>query len=240
MPDDELRGRCISCGYLCRRNISQVSPGEHFIETEDRLRSDGELFASLQGMHPYIQNQRTFPFCFAGIADFQSELAAEPAADIDGVSRAEPDALVATKLILSQLIKRDRQCDHWTRYHPGFGPREHFAYQQAERLEAGRRRFETGMEQRREAFEQRMEDERREWESEREGKASRVGYAIAAAGLVLALAQVLTVSPDSWLGRLIPGSWWPSGASERSDDGSIELQQLPAAPGGANFGETDQ
>ena len=187
---EEDRGRCVSCGFLAKRVMPTGSSTPMFYEFDEVGRQLGKGFIE-EPWHSPETKIVTVPACIRGAANLLGECGAEHAsgADLDDSTK--------------RVINRDRNCPKWYPYTPGLDPVRHL--EEFRRLE---------IEQRREEFEERMENERQAFEErlaqraeESEGRRHTLVLWIAAAAVILALAEVgaaiLGAGPGSLIGKLI-------------------------------------
>jgi hypothetical protein len=98
---------------------------------------------------------------------------------------ATPERNAAAKAVFTR--PRD-DCPKWFPYTPGLDPEKHLEEYKTRQLEQDRREFE------RKLF---------EMEQRGQARAQTVGIWLTIAALILAIAQVLTMTPDSWLWKLL-------------------------------------
>ena len=113
------------------------------------------------------------------------------------------------------VLRKDRRCEHWCEYEPGFDPRDHLMELKARRLEQDRKDFQRQMFE----MEQRLRNDREvawqeyeDGERRRDRRLNRFGIILIILGLMFSGAQVLasllTMTKDSfgftWLSRVVP------------------------------------
>lgn len=95
-------------------------------------------------------------------------------------------------LYIAEAIRREQDCESWFGYIEGLSPQEHL-----------QRRDIIVLEDQRQAFQRMLEDER----VRREAETSKVGMWLAIAGVLFAAGEVvaaaISLTPDSWLCRMI-------------------------------------
>jgi hypothetical protein len=142
----KLEGRCISCGYLCKR-IDLLTSTIYEASVEDRNNFN---FLS----HPESPRQ-TKIWCFAY---------KEPLYEEFERLKKLYDRKRDSAQICGQIVMRDTRCERWFPYKPFMSPKEHYERFQMMQLEQERRNFERRMEHDRRKFEQRMDKDRREFD----------------------------------------------------------------------------
>ncbi len=194
-----LRGSCVSCGFLSK--WSQGGPGAGCYELDWTGRLDGKAYSHYLIFQGEII---TIPFCFQRVVNFE---------DAHEVGLQTP-LLEERERATAEVFQRNRQCPKWHPYRPGLDPKEHLRELRMLEQEQRREEFEQKMEQDRRAFEERMEKERRAFEErlaqraeESEERRHTLVLWIAAAAVILALAEVgaaiLGAGPGSLIGKLI-------------------------------------
>jgi hypothetical protein len=215
------RGACINCGFFCRHDILNTHLAL-FREISADDRQHGRFFS--------VGDFNLVPWCFRGV-DILDEIVslsglpkhpAGPMSDLSIWAHHQSEAAL-------QVATRNRECPLWMLHQPGLGPEIHLAGRAAMDQEQRRNEFEFEMEARRHAFEERMEqarqeDARRADERQREfdlrlfelgldaqRRSAWIGYWIAGAAVILAIAQVITgylaLTPESIGWGLLP--WLP-------------------------------
>lgn len=206
-PSQSLhRGKCISCGFLAKRTLGGFGhpPPTDYEATRPERRNTAYYFVRWEN-----NMQRTVEFaCFRDLADLSYQF------------RHEPDQVMRTTLIMNAL-EDDRQCTAWYPYKPGFSPARHFEWYQEEERERRREEFEKWMENGRQDFEQHLSKRQEDFETalatrnetlqkQRDSAAEiseRVMKRLTVAALILAGAQVLTLTSDSFLARIVIWLW---------------------------------
>jgi hypothetical protein len=120
---DEDRGRCRTCGFFGRVEITGASWHEATPPYRRKWWPLGER--GPDGNQMYL-----WPGCVVGAFDLQAEAfalqervgAKYAAAKEAGEPQPTDDAI---ELVTTEIIDRDRQCAKWFPYQPGLGPREH-------------------------------------------------------------------------------------------------------------------
>jgi hypothetical protein len=121
----KLKGRCISCGYLCKR-IDLMTSTNYEASIEDR--NYGNLLS-----HPESQRQ-TRIWCYRNIQVLYKEYLRLTNEYRSAKDNAE---------INFEIITRDIKCPLWFEYVPFMSPKEHFEEQKLQLLEQDRRKFES-------------------------------------------------------------------------------------------------
>ena len=172
---NETKGRCITCGFLCRRDLINTHLSAYYEITKENR--EGARFFSIYEHHA--------PSCFRGAAQILDEIQA--ITGVYGIPRAENDESVAAQSsAASAVVHQNRQCPSWFAYTPGLGPKEHLEEFRIQQIEDDRKAFEMRL------FEKEQQSQER-WQ--------KVGFWLAVAAVVLALAQVLTMTEESFLWR---------------------------------------
>jgi hypothetical protein len=193
MESTPKRGICITCGFLCKRDVLNDHTSRYYEMTEeDRLL--GRFFPLSEVLYPW---------CFQHVP-IHREI--QDSSGVPGRASTEERIKWKTELTTAadEVLNRDRECEWWMPYMPGVSPAEHFSEYRQRQLDNERRDWEL-----------RQEQDRREWEraqseesAKRQAATERVGLILAAAAVLLALAQVfaamLALTPDS-LGTI----WFP-------------------------------
>jgi len=210
------KGKCLTCGFLAKHSEhgnrhAPLSPKYHEIEMDDRKR--GQCFQETLGR---TESFPTEPACFVWAFPLMQEVAI--------VSHAVPDRNKAASTVLSL----ERQCPDWFRYTPGLSPQEHFHRYEMQRTENARQKYEEDREKERRAFEERLEQERKAFDErlsihaedvvtrlamrneqlqidreKEQARNTKLITRITLVGLFIAMAQVLTLTKDSILWKLI-------------------------------------
>jgi len=181
----ELKGRCISCGYLGKRSL-------YYDEVYEANDHDRSHFSFVSNTSPINQFVGTLPCCFVNELPLSKKFR-----DLEKKYGTTKD----NSEISMEITARDIKCPKWTHYQSFRTPKEHFE---------GFKMLE--LEQRREEFEQRIEKERKEFElrldelNRKERKRTdKVMKWLAIAAIIFAVAEVvaalLGITSDSWILR---------------------------------------
>lgn len=158
----DFNGRCIGCGFLAKHafDVRRVpTPSYYEIETDER--ENGEAAWSHLA-NPSQGPIKTEPVCFRQVIQMREEIEAlEKEIKAVGVD-SRSDAT-------HQVFYKDRKCQSWYQYTPGFTPMDHLMNLKTELLEQAH-----------------QDSERRLRESERHNR--RMTYVI----LFLMLIQIVT------------------------------------------------
>ena len=141
-----LKGRCISCGYLCKR-VDLATSTIYEASVEDRNAFN---FVS----HPE-SNRTTRIWCFYSKESLYDEFT-QLREDYKGKLNHDD--------ICGEIILFDRKCDRWLHYKPFMSPKEHFEAFRMMQLEQERRNFERRMERDRMRFERALEKDKKEFD----------------------------------------------------------------------------
>lgn len=136
---DEEKGRCRSCGFLAKHSLFARSPRPRFHEIEAGERRSANhvsIFTYPATVGTRMLNVEAEVVCFVHEYDLMEEL--------PNVSRGElKDATELQRAeVAVEVIAKDRHCQAWYPYTPGFGPSEHYEELKMQRLEQDRRTFE--------------------------------------------------------------------------------------------------
>jgi len=161
----ELRGRCISCGFLAKHSSPGKRPATYF-EIETAERAEGTVFTHTPDAFggPVL----TSPICFRGAYALGQEVIEETRLPDMGNERAA-----------FRVFLKDRSCAKWFSYTPGLSPQQHLGGLAAQELE-----------QRQYQFQQEMEAQRTRWERQLEGERRKFDIALAVIVASLAAAEI--------------------------------------------------
>lgn len=187
-------GKCITCGFLAQMTTHVAVP-VIYSEVPAERRTDAMLFR-LNVPSAHLANSE--PCCIKGKANFGAEVDIARWASRH-VTGGDWQALNAETL---EVLKRDRKCEAWARYHVGVSPTRLLELEQLERLEL------------------RLEADRRAWQkaiadTQDEGnrRFNRLTTVLTVLGLALAVVQItqdcLVVRLFPWLGRQVWGQAAP-------------------------------
>jgi F0F1-type ATP synthase membrane subunit c/vacuolar-type H+-ATPase subunit K len=141
-PESE-RHRCRSCGFLAKKR-------DLWHEVTDEERDLGDLHGSTG--RSYEQEINLRPACFRHAFGLGQEWK-------DAVAAAEADirwpALPAVFRAGRTILDRDRECQKWCPYTPGFSPKDHFEELRMMQLEEDRRKHNVELAQLRAASDER-------------------------------------------------------------------------------------
>jgi len=209
LPLLQLQNSCATCGFLARKP-APAAQASSFYEMPDVTRVNGGGWWAFQvaglGTH-------TVPWCAVGAFPILAEIRdicgeavyfKWPATNREtGDNRndhATPERTAAAKTVFN----KDRpECTEWFQYIPGLSPEKHIERRHMLQLEQDRRRFEADLERDRKSFETRLFD----IEQRSQEKWQTVGLRLAVAAIILAAAQVLTMTEDSLLWKLTARLW---------------------------------
>jgi hypothetical protein len=121
----DLKGRCISCGFLAKRSID---PTPSYYEIEQSERDTGHVWQH-HGAETGIYIQ-TEPECFRHVASIRGEIQQIPDNNADKSAAAK------------RVFSKDRECEYWYPYTLGLTPKEHLEEVKMQLLENSRRDFE--------------------------------------------------------------------------------------------------
>lgn len=141
-----LKGRCISCGYLCKR-IDLLTSTVYEASVEDR-----NYFNFLS--HPESPRP-TKIWCFVLKEPLHEEFEQLRKAYHTKKNYSE---------ICGEIVMQDRSCEKWFFYRPFMSPKEHFKRFLMMQLERERKNFERRMENDRRAFERALEKDKKEFD----------------------------------------------------------------------------
>jgi hypothetical protein len=122
--DEYGRGRCINCGFLGQRGKGSDSTECRGVSEEKRLKGEITL---------YKGSEEALPCCFVGAYDLFGELG--------GISYPEP----GYRGELSEIIAKDRQCEHWYPWTEFRSPAQHYEEFKMKQLEEQRTQSERLM-----------------------------------------------------------------------------------------------
>src|SRR5437773_8746689 len=122
--------KCITCGFLCKYVPGDDVPTPKFFEMESKDREIGKAYELT--ISRTSGRASSVPACFRGVEDAQNDFARI-------TSRSSSDQFY-------EIVNRDRQCDKWIQYEPGFSPMDHLQDLRMNELELKRQVFEHGME----------------------------------------------------------------------------------------------
>jgi len=183
---EDLKGRCVSCGFLAKHTLPGSAP-ETYFEVEMAEREAGAVFSHnivFQGP------ERTTLACFRNAAVLGPEVE----------SALKSDESAGRQAAAQQVILKDRGCAYWFPYQPGLDPKEHLGGKAMQDVEERRNRFEEAMEERRREFEQRMEQERREFERGLESERRKFNFFLTVLVVLVSLAGVVAAILGIFLG----------------------------------------
>lgn len=170
------QGKCINCGFLGKRD--NIFGQECYTANADE-RTTGNLAHHIV---PGIVQLDTIPWCFIGKANLKNEVD-QFDSHSKGVSKT-----------FDIITKDSRNCPWypWTEY---FSPKELFEVLKMQQLEDNRREFERKLTQ--------MQIDASAEVSKAGIKVSKMGIWIGIGAGILAVAEVLTMTEDSFLWKLI-------------------------------------
>jgi hypothetical protein len=124
---DDEKGICRTCGFFAKHpvNGSSVATPSYY-EIEPDQRESGKVWSH----RPDLTGSplSTEPACFDRAADLRSEASELIQLGNDGTAK--------------EVCNKDRACEHWYPYSPGFSPKEHMEDLKLKALEQDRREFE--------------------------------------------------------------------------------------------------
>lgn len=189
------QGKCKSCGFLSKRSQHGYgSPTPTYYEITQEERRGNTFFErwELSG-----RSVTTDLACFRGCADLPSEYSKAP---------NQSDRTAKARLV----IDRDRQCAGWYPFKSGFNPMEHFLWYQEQEREKDRRAFEERLSQRAEELHKSLAERDEQLQGQRDEAATstnRLMTRLTVLALLLALAQVLTLTRDSLIAKAAVWGW---------------------------------
>lgn len=199
----EHQGRCFSCGFL--RLAVPVRAGTDYREMDWLLRFGMEpCLARIQSNKEHTVQPTTE--CLIGFADLPDEIGRE-------AHRLRGDFERAAGI----TFKKDRQCPKWKPYSRGKPIQQYYAEVFLQELEKLRQQFQEDWERRQQEFSQQLAlrdsalelqiaKRNEELQSQRDQEQRRSAVLvtrITMIGLAIALAQVLTLTKDSLLWKVI-------------------------------------
>jgi len=127
MENNKSEGKCVSCGFLALYVPNSRVPTPKHFEVDESKRKTGkvEMVAT-----PFILGE--FP---ANLCCYMNKFILDDELPHD-----------RSKDVIIEFIKKNRNCDSWYEYIPGFSPKEHLEMLKSAELEESRRRFEKKME----------------------------------------------------------------------------------------------
>ena len=162
--------KCAGCGFLGIWDLTR----REWLDADEHFRAHGD--DEMGRLHPQLYAAK----CFVMEFPLREEWAAEPGA-------ANDTAAVVT------VLHRERSCAEWTRWHPGFSPKEH-----REMLD---RRDERDWRARREEDDREWRDKQRredlEWRSMQDvlaRRAKRIEIGLTVFGIAIATGAVITAA----------------------------------------------
>ncbi len=176
MADDT--GRCVNCGFLgkLRRQID----AETFVYEATRYnRETGTLYRYSGWPNP--GDIPTQPTCFRNAANLQKEL-------VDALAMAGQKGRAVENEYTLAVIEKTRECESWYPWTEYRNPKDHFEEFKMQQLENDRRQFERKLTQ---------------MQIGANAKVSKVGIWIGIAAIILAVAEVLTMTKDAILWKWI-------------------------------------
>jgi hypothetical protein len=124
------QGRCINCGFLCKRSIDSTKPGCYTATTENRTTGT---------LTDYIGVYKTIPCCFRNQFNIYSVL------DTDSYTPIQSEKVF-------EFINESKNCQYWYPFTEFVSPNEHFEELKMMQLEQQRKEFEQQMEKERKEF----------------------------------------------------------------------------------------
>jgi hypothetical protein len=180
--------KCADCGFLTGRNPESAE----YVEVDRHPRESGVTAGVLQRIN--------FPVCLLGANDLQRDLSNQP-------GQAE------SKVRVLAVLNRERACDEFCKWRPGFTPRGHVEMVQTallkQEIEERRLADERRAEERRKADEERAEQRRREdraWQVGQEDKRYWRGVyqALFVGVFTVTLGAVITILAEPWKSKSEP------------------------------------
>lgn len=179
--------KCADCGFLAARDqdlrISECYPATRYARDFGTL--DEYIDPKPKSIIEIIPKIMTSPWCFVNKANLGKES--------DELYNAEDKELSRENVRIHKVITTQRDCISWYPWREFASPREH--YEEFKMIQ---------LEQQRQEFEQRIEAERRKFELELQQinehdrkRTDNIMIGLAIVGVILALAQIFTVTPDS-------------------------------------------
>jgi hypothetical protein len=108
-------GRCINCGFLCKRRT--VVDAESIVYTATSYDRENGTFYRHSGW-PEHRDMPTQPACFRNIANLQKEL-------VDALALSEQKGRDAENTLTLEIIKKSRECKIWYPWTELLNPKEH-------------------------------------------------------------------------------------------------------------------
>jgi len=189
--DQYGEGKCINCGFLgCRdgdMRISECYPASRYARDFGTLNE--YVDPRPKGVTEIVPNIKTFPWCFVGKANLKN--------DADELFDAKDEELNRENVCIHRVITKSRNCSSWYPWREFATPKEHYEEFKMLQLEQQRQEFEQKMEKDRRGFELKLEEIN---EHERK-RTDNIMIGLAIVGVILALAQIFTATPDSIIFR---------------------------------------
>jgi hypothetical protein len=108
------------------------------------------------------------------------------------------------------LVREDRRCEAWYPYLEGFNPMDHFLWYQEQEREKERRAFEERLSKRAEDLQTSLALRDEQLQTQRDQAATSTNTVITrltVLAVILAAAQVLTMTQESLLAKIALGIW---------------------------------
>jgi hypothetical protein len=187
MEQSANEGICLTCGFLCRRDMLNLALANYYEITQED-RKGGRLF--LRRLEEHLS-----PCCFRNVP------ITDEIQDLSGVGRLVDDPpeqrraqQTARNEAAKQVVSRDRKCSLWMEYQPGLGPQQHLGglamRESAQALQA----FLESLERQRQAFERQLAASRDRFTldlHEANERSQKLTTALTWAAVILAIAQVV-------------------------------------------------
>lgn len=216
IKDTSQMVKCVDCGFAAKRTrtVTAAHPSLTYFEISPAERQDKVSFAAKDQLGPYSKLTVAMQLgCVAQAYDLDAEACTVPA-------HLSDHGLISHQTYISNakvVLEKDRPCNEWYRYSPGLSPREHLYVRMFELLQKQQREWEEKREVDRRAFEERLSARAesvqlelaasgRELQAQRDREQTRstkLTTRITLVGAAIALAQLLTLTKDSLLWKLI-------------------------------------
>jgi hypothetical protein len=196
--------KCITCGFAAKRARIPIFPHAnpaYFEIPYDERQRDKVLFLSTGTGNSAADTYDIA--CFRGEKDLGSLASGLEGQRPGGIPEQHRETM---RLGDSMQVLEETGCDSWYRYESGRTPREHLSDLMWERLEEGRREFEKELSARAETVQLQLAERDEHLQARRDQEQARntkLITRITLIGILIALAQVLTLTKDSLLWKVI-------------------------------------
>lgn len=188
MPSDQTTPvrQCSDCGFL-ERKVRYLGEGPRHNEVSQNERDTGDVAGRYNG-----DDLDGIVGCLRAVVDLRAEVEA-------ACTSAGADGEATRAAIALPVLNKPRACGKWTKYKPGFSPKEHLEEVRMLELEAHRRDWESSQETERRQWIKQREDANAAREERENTLIRRLTYV----GILLGVISLMAASPDSPLGKVM-------------------------------------